>query len=219
MAARVQILVRGIVQGVGFRPFVFSQASSRSLRGRVLNNTSGVFIDVEGEASAIEQFVEQIRFNPPPRSIVDAVECSNCLPPVHYQDFSIVDSDSRGERFVPISADIATCQDCLLELFDPRNRRFRYPFINCTNCGPRFTIVENVPYDRDQTTMGEFTMCDQCRAEYQNPFDRRFHAEPIACNQCGPRLTLLDAQLLAVPYVDPLLEARRLLLAGAIVAI
>ena len=165
MATRVHIQVRGIVQGVGFRPFVFSQASQRSLRGRVLNNTNGVLIDVEGEPAAIQQLIEQIKLNPPPRSIVDAVECTNHLPPAHYETFRIIESDSASPRVVSISADIATCQDCLRELFDPVNRRYRYPFINCTNCGPRFTIVEGVPYDRAKTTMGEFPMCDECREE------------------------------------------------------
>lgn len=194
MATRVHIQVRGIVQGVGFRPFVFSQARRRALTGRVLNNTGGVLIDVEGEAAAIEQFVEEIKSNPPPRSVVEAVECTNHLPPANYGTFNIVESDSSGKRLVSISSDIATCQDCLRELFDPQDRRYRYPFINCTNCGPRFTIVEGVPYDRDKTTMREFSMCDDCREEYENPLDRRFHAEPIACHQCGPRLSLLDSK-------------------------
>src|SRR5262245_6637569 len=211
MAARMQILVRGIVQGVGFRPFIFSQAHSRSLRGTVLNNTSGVLIDVEGEASAINQFVEQIKLNPPPRSIVDAVECIDSLPPANYQDFSIVDSDSRGDLFVPVSADLATCDDCLKELFEPGNRRYLYPFINCTNCGPRFTITERVPYDRHQTTMRDFAMCDECRSEYENPLDRRFHAEPIACARCGPRLSLLDSNFQEVIVEEPIETARALL--------
>ncbi|HYV03441.1 MAG TPA: acylphosphatase, partial [Blastocatellia bacterium] len=223
MSARVQILVRGIVQGVGFRPFVFSQASRRSLKGRVLNNTSGVLIDVEGEAAAIEQFVEEIKWNPPPRSLVEAVECTTHLPPANYETFRIVESDRTGQAFVSISADIGTCQDCLRELFDPEDRRYRYPFINCTNCGPRFTIVEGVPYDRDKTTMREFTMCAACREEYENPLDRRFHAEPIACHQCGPRLSLLDstgnALTLDREAGDPVSRARALLMAGKIIAV
>jgi len=219
MSARVQILVRGIVQGVGFRPFIFSQAHSRSLKGKVFNNTSGVLIDVEGEAAAITQFVEQIKLNPPPRSIVDAVECIDSLPPANYQDFSIVDSDSHGELFVPVSADLATCDDCLKELLEPGNRRYLYPFINCTNCGPRFTITERVPYDRHQTTMRDFEMCDECRSEYENPFDRRFHAEPIACARCGPRLSLLDSNLEEVIVEEPIETARALLTQGKIIAV
>lgn len=190
---RVHITVRGIVQGVGFRPFVFSQAVRYSLKGRVLNNTTGVLIDVEGEPVAIEQFVEEIRLNPPPLAVVEVVELANHLPAANFESFEIVDSESTGERFVPISADIATCRDCLREMFDPADRRYLYPFINCTNCGPRFTIIEGVPYDRHQTTMREFAMCAACREEYEDPLDRRFHAEPIACHDCGPRLTLFDS--------------------------
>jgi hydrogenase maturation protein HypF len=193
METRSQILVRGIVQGVGFRPFVFSQANRRALRGKVLNNTIGVLIDVEGEAVAIEALVEDIFQSPPPRAVVDGIERTNHLPLANYESFQIVESDSSGEKSVSISADIATCQECLTEMLDPGNRRYRYPFINCTNCGPRFTIVEGVPYDRRKTTMREFSMCGPCRAEYQDPLDRRFHAEPIACRDCGPRLSLVDS--------------------------
>lgn len=224
MATRVQILVRGIVQGVGFRPYVFSLARRRALRGRVLNNTTGVLIDVEGEASTIEQFINDIRMNPPPLSVIESVEHRGDLDVANYSDFRIVESDAVGERFVPISADIATCEDCLREMFNPHDRRHRYPFINCTNCGPRFTIIEGVPYDRAQTTMRDFSMCDECRAEYENPLDRRFHAEPIACPRCGPRLILTDAEgreltLDAVNEKDAVSRARLLLSSGAIIAI
>ncbi len=190
---RVKILVRGIVQGVGFRPFVFLLATRRALKGRVLNNTTGVLIDVEGEGCAVEEFISEIISNPPPLSIVESIERSGDLDPAHYTDFRIIESASDGEKFTPIPADMATCTDCLSELFDPHNRRYRYPFINCTNCGPRFTIIEDIPYDREQTTMREFEMCDACRAEYENPLDRRFHAEPTACAACGPQLLLTDA--------------------------
>ena len=190
---RVQILVRGIVQGVGFRPFVFSQAVRRALKGRVLNNSTGVLIDVEGTPAAIGQFIDEIRLNPPTLSLVEQLERTDDLAPANYSDFRIVESASDGEKFVPISADIATCRDCLRELFDPRERRFRYPFINCTACGPRFTIIEDIPYDREKTTMRHFEMCAACRAEYENPLDRRFHAEPTACHRCGPRLFLTDS--------------------------
>ncbi len=218
--ARVQILVRGIVQGVGFRPFVFSQASRHSLKGRVLNNTSGVLIDVEGVPADIEHFVDQIKSNPPPRSVVEAVECSDRLPFAYYETFQIIESDPAGRRVVSISADIATCGDCLREMFDPNNRRHRYAFINCTNCGPRFTIVEGVPYDRGQTTMRAFTMCDECRDEYRNPLDRRFHAEPIACPWCGPQLSLVDSNEQPIAGAsDAVHQVQALLLAGKIVAI
>ncbi len=188
MDARVQILVRGIVQGVGFRPFVFSLARGRSLRGQVFNNTSGVLIDVEGESSTIEQFIRDLKSSPPVRSLIESVERSDDLDLANYIDFRIVESDSSGEKFLPISSDIATCDDCIKELFDRRDRRFRYPFINCTNCGPRFTIIEEIPYDRAGTTMRDFPMCAECRTEYENPLDRRFHAEPTACPGCGPRV-------------------------------
>ena len=189
MATRTQILVRGIVQGVGFRPYVFSLAKRRALRGQVFNNTTGVLIDVEGEPGIIECFVKDLTLNPPPLSLIESVERSDNLDPAHYRDFHIIESASHGETLTPISSDIATCEHCLKELFDPRNRRHRYPFINCTNCGPRFTIIEGIPYDRAQTTMRDFQMCAQCHAEYVDPHDRRFHAEPTACALCGARLT------------------------------
>jgi hydrogenase maturation protein HypF len=224
MDARVQILVRGIVQGVGFRPFIFSQARRRALKGRVLNNTTGVLIDIEGETSAIGQFIDELKASPPPLSVIESVECLNDLALANYADFRIVDSDAGGEKFVPLSADIATCQDCLEELFDPADGRYRYPFINCTNCGPRFTIIEDVPYDRDKTTMRDFAMCAACRAEYENPLDRRFHAEPTACPVCGPRLFLADQfgrEITVAPVnsEDAIGRVRALLIEGQIIAI
>ncbi len=194
MTKRVQILVKGIVQGVGFRPFVFLLARRNSLRGRVFNTTTGVLIDVEGDPCLIEQFIGEITSNPPPLSHIESIQCSEDLDLAHYVDFRIVESTSEGEKFIPISPDVATCDDCLSELFDPHDRRYRYPFINCTNCGPRFTIIEDVPYDRAQTTMRDFEMCAACQSEYENPLDRRFHAEPTACAACGPRLFLIDAK-------------------------
>lgn len=193
MVTRSEILVRGIVQGVGFRPFVYSQASRLALRGRVRNNPTGVLIEVEGNHGDIEQFISDLKSNPPPLSEIESVECSHHLAPADYADFVILESAHEGltgAALVPVSADVATCADCLKELFDPRDRRYRYPFINCTNCGPRFTIVEDIPYDRARTTMRDFEMCRECRAEYEDPLDRRFHAEPIACPACGPQLTL-----------------------------
>lgn len=222
MMTRTQILVRGIVQGVGFRPYVYSLARQRALRGQVYNNTTGVMIEVEGEARAIEQFVNDIRLNPPPLSQIESVECSQLLTPADYRDFRIVESAVTGAKFAPISADLATCADCLRELFDPGNMRYRYPFINCTNCGPRFTIIEGTPYDRGQTTMRDFAMCDACRAEYENPIDRRFHAEPTACPDCGPQLFLTDARgrkIAVAPHEDAINATRQLLLSGEIVAI
>ncbi len=224
MATRSQILVRGIVQGVGFRPFVYTQASRRALRGRVLNNTSGVFIELEGNRSDIEEFLTDLKSNPPPLSTIETIECNHDLKPVDYPDFLILDSAEDGERFVPIPVDIATCDDCLEELFNPRDRRYRYPFINCTNCGPRFTIIEDIPYDRARTTMHKFEMCAACRNEYENSQDRRFHAEPIACPACGPQLRLIATAAPGVGIRDHepqvLVNAtRELLLAGKIVAV
>ncbi|HWP44016.1 MAG TPA: carbamoyltransferase HypF, partial [Blastocatellia bacterium] len=222
MSARVQILVRGMVQGVGFRPFVFSLARRRSLRGRVLNNTAGVLIDVEGESSAIERFIADIRSSAPPLSSIESLERSGYLDPANYADFRIVESDGAGDKLVSISADIATCADCLEEMFDPEDRRYLYPFINCTSCGPRFTIIEDVPYDRAKTTMRDFRMCDECRNEYEDPLDRRFHAEPTACPACGPRVRLADSngsEIAPGPSEDAIRRARSLLLDGKIVAI
>ncbi len=210
--------MKGIVQGVGFRPFVYSRANGRSLNGRVLNNAVGVLIDLEGDPSDIDHFVRELESNPPPLSSIESIERLENLVPLDYLDFQIVESDHAGQKLVPISSDVATCNDCLRELFDARNRRYRYPFINCTNCGPRFTIVESIPYDRANTTMRAFEMCTACRDEYKNPLDRRFHAEPTACEVCGPRLRLLDKQGRAFSG-DALAMAIDLLRGGVILAI
>ena len=224
MTVRVQIFIRGIVQGVGFRPFVYAVATRESLRGAVLNTAEGVLIDVEGDALSIEKLIDEITTAPPPLARVESVRRGGPLPLAHHRGFRIVESADAGEKSVPVSADVATCVDCLREMRDPADRRYRYPFINCTNCGPRFTIVEATPYDRARTTMRDFEMCDVCRAEYEDPRDRRFHAEPIACWTCGPRLTLTDAFGRALPRVDGagtdvVWQARRLLSAGDIVAV
>ncbi|MDX6692806.1 MAG: hydrogenase maturation protein HypF [Blastocatellia bacterium] len=222
MPTRTQIIVRGIVQGVGFRPYIFSLARRRSLKGQVLNNTSGVLIDVEGEGYSIEDFIKELKLNSPPLSLIESVERNDNLDLAHYQDFRIVESSANGERFTPISADISTCADCLRELFTPADRRYRYPFINCVNCGPRFTIIEGIPYDRAQTTMRDFRMCAACRDEYSNPLDRRFHAEPTACPRCGPRLTLTNAEggeVMLDDGEDATARVRLLLSEGKIVSV
>ena len=222
MIARAQILVRGMVQGVGFRPYVFSLAQQRALKGKVWNNETGVLIDVEGDPRTIEQFADEIRLKPPPLSIVESVILCDLLAPVNFRDFQIAESETNGANSVAISADVATCRDCLSELFDPANRRFRYPFINCTNCGPRFTIIEGVPYDRARTTMRDFTMCGPCRAEYEDPTDRRFHAEPTACSACGPGLLLTRAQgdeVELAPHEDEIRYTRELIFDGSIIAV
>ena len=195
-------------------------------------------IEVEGDHGNIEEFIADLKTNAPPLSAIESVECNHHLAPAEYSDFVILESahDEHGEEFVPISADLSTCDDCLRELFDPADRRYQYPFINCTNCGPRFTIIEDIPYDRARTTMREFAMCGACRAEYEDPQNRRFHAEPIACHLCGPQLALVGADLRVRPKLvydkgqargsapattgpDTVGAARALLLDGAILAI
>ena len=184
---RYQILVRGIVQGVGFRPFVFREAVSRALAGYVLNTGSGVTIEIEGDEAACESFLLALSTSAPPLARVQQIEKTN-LPPTGERGFVIRESQS-GEKSALISPDIGICEDCRRELFTPTDRRYRYPFINCTNCGPRFSIIERVPYDRANTSMRLFPLCDPCRSEYENPLDRRFHAQPNACAVCGPALS------------------------------
>ncbi len=225
MLIRAQIQVKGIVQGVGFRPFVFALAAENSLKGRVLNNGNGVLVDVEGDDESIEQFINSIKTDPPPLSFIESVTRETISESADFQTFQILASETNGSKFVPISADMATCADCLRELFDEQNRRFRYPFINCTNCGPRFTIIENVPYDRAMTTMREFTMCAECLAEYENPLDRRFHAEPTCCAVCGPELFLVSNETEmrrngdAEKSENAIEQAKRLLENGKILAV
>ncbi|MGH7847366.1 MAG: carbamoyltransferase HypF [Candidatus Binatia bacterium] len=190
METRAQIRVRGIVQGVGFRPFVFRKAKERALKGHVLNNSTGVLIDVEGEPNAIEQLIDDLKSNPPPLSQIESIACTGDLPAANFPDFRILRSSVETEKSLPVSADAATCDACLQEMFDSQDRRHRYPLINCTHCGPRFTIIEAVPYDRARTTMRDFAMCSDCAAEYKDPRDRRFHAEPVACPSCGPQIFL-----------------------------
>ncbi|MFN2533332.1 MAG: carbamoyltransferase HypF, partial [Pyrinomonadaceae bacterium] len=221
MGTRVQIQLQGVVQGVGFRPFVFLMAQRRALRGQIRNNSAGVQIDLEGEPNAIEEFIADITSNPPPLSSIESIERRNDLAPVHFDAFQIVPSSVATDKRVSISPDIATCSDCLTELFDPADRRYRFPFINCTNCGPRFTIVEDVPYDRARTTMRSFEMCVECETEYKNPLDRRFHAEPIACVQCGPQLWLTNAagSQIETADTDVIGYTKLLLREGQIVAV
>jgi len=214
---RAQILIQGIVQGVGFRPFVYGLAKRWGLKGWVLNDERGVQIEVEGEEDALDGFLGGLR-SPPPLARVERIDLKY-LPPVGYADFEIRESLRGDYRRALISPDIATCEDCLRELFDPRDRRFRYPFINCTNCGPRFTIIKDVPYDREKTTMAPFQMCPQCLKEYHDPADRRFHAQPNACPLCGPRVRLLDGQGRELQVPDPIVGAISLLKEGAIVAV
>ena len=185
---RRAFLVKGIVQGVGFRPFVYGIARQHELGGFVLNDGEGVVIEVEGDEAALARFTQALVAEAPPLAQVDSVE-TRPLEPRGETEFRIEVSEARGSTAL-IPADVATCDDCLRELFDPADRRYRYPFINCTQCGPRFTIVTGVPYDRPLTTMAGFPLCTDCRLEYEDPANRRFHAEPIACPVCGPQVTL-----------------------------
>jgi len=185
--ARRRLVVRGIVQGVGFRPFVYGLAQRLGLAGFVLNDSDGVTIEIEGYAGALDAFEQALQAEAPPLARIDTITCTDAVPRGELA-FRIEHSRVHAERNTFISPDVATCSDCLNELFDPTDRRFGYPFINCTNCGPRFTIVLDVPYDRAQTTMRVFPLCQACRAEYDDPLNRRFHAQPNACPVCGPTL-------------------------------
>ena len=220
MAIRAQVVVRGIVQGVGFRPFVYRLAQEHQLSGWVLNSTQGVVIEVEGPRQRIDGFITGLKASPPPQAVIERVE-TNLLPPVGYSSF-IVEASREGDEFVLISPDICICADCLNELQNSQDRRWAYPFINCTNCGPRFTIISDIPYDRPKTTMSAFTMCPRCDDEYHNPADRRFHAQPNACPRCGPQLELAmnGARPAEAPLRrEPIEGVRRLLAEGAIVAV
>jgi hydrogenase maturation protein HypF len=193
---RRRLDIAGVVQGVGFRPFVHRVASEHGLSGFVRNTPAGVTIEAEGPSAALDAFSEELVAGAPPLARVAEVTTRG-LPVSRDDGFAIVASDvGAGAAVVP--ADSATCADCLRELFDPADRRYRHPFISCTHCGPRFTIVRGLPYDRARTTMGEFEMCGACRAEYEDPRDRRFHAEPIACHDCGPRLSMPLGEAIAV---------------------
>lgn len=185
---RLKIIIQGAVQGVGFRPFVYRLATELNLKGWVNNSASGVFIEVEGEQTRLQDFLARIPQEKPTISQINTLE-TTWLDPINYTNFEIRHSSS-GEKTAIVLPDLSTCSDCLQEIFDPNNRRYLYPFTNCTNCGPRYTIIEKLPYDRPHTTMKAFTMCERCQEEYENPLDRRFHAQPNACPICGPRLEL-----------------------------
>jgi hydrogenase maturation protein HypF len=214
---RACVHIEGIVQGVGFRPFVYNLARTHDLSGWVLNNEQGVTLEVEGESQHIERFLSGLS-RPPRLAAIEKTEISFHAP-VGYREFEIRESVPGSERLTLISPDIATCPECLGELLDPGDRRFRYPFTNCTNCGPRFTIIEDIPYDRRFTTMEAFEMCPRCSREYHDPGDRRFHAQPNACPECGPGLRLLSGTGKELPTADPLVEVIALLKEGKIAAI
>jgi hydrogenase maturation protein HypF len=214
---RMAIRVQGVVQGVGFRPFVYSLATSLGLAGLVGNDTDGVFAQVEGPETAVAEFLARLEREAPPLSRVDHVTATS-VPLTGAAGFEVAPSDPGGPRRVLVSPDAGTCADCLRELADPADRRFGYAFINCTNCGPRFTIVRDVPYDRALTTMASFEMCEQCAAEYRDPADRRFHAQPTCCPACGPRLVLAGPDG-GVRGGDPVATTADLLKSGQVLAI
>lgn len=216
---RLRLAIRGAVQGVGFRPFVYRLAKELSLTGWVNNSPQGVTIEIEASPDKLEQFRVRLESEKPPRAFIQSLEASY-LDPRGFNDFEIRESEQGGVKTAIVLPDIATCPDCLRDVFDPANRRYRYPFTNCTNCGPRFSIIEALPYDRANTTMRGFVMCDECAAEYHDPLNRRFHAQPNACPVCGPHLELWDQfGVVLLAKDDALRAAAETLRAGRIVAV
>ncbi len=214
----LRIRVSGIVQGVGFRPFVFNLAEKHQLKGFVKNTSHGVDIEIAGPAEALGSFLSNLQANPPPLARIDQLSTEDC-DPGNFQTFEIQTSQALPGDFLPVSPDMSICPDCQAELLDPTDRRFRYPFINCTNCGPRFTIIQDIPYDRPNTTMSGFEMCPACLSEYHNPRDRRFHAQPIACPTCGPQLSFVVNGNSTAHGNDALEEARTWIRQGKIIAV
>jgi hydrogenase maturation protein HypF len=219
MKQRVKIEIKGTVQGVGFRPFVYKLAERMDLKGYVRNTTAGVSIEVEGERNKLDEFMHSINYEKPSISLIMTLQ-STLLDCIGYDDFQIRDSQKNGEHSSWILPDIAICNECLSEMYDKTNRRYLYPFINCTNCGPRISIIESLPYDRPNTSMKDFHMCDECKREYEDPGDRRFHAQPIACPNCGPSIELWDRDGLSIKKnYDALIIAADKIREGKIIAL
>ena len=216
-ACRLSVTVTGRVQGVGFRPSIYRFASAAGLAGSVRNTRRGVVIEIEGTREALTAFASSLENDLPPLARIDTLEAER-IEPGGGDGFVIVESEEAGGASALYPVDTAVCSDCLSEMADPGDPRYRYPFINCTNCGPRFTIIEDLPYDRPLTTMKEFEMDSLCRGQYTDPADRRFHAEPISCPGCGPELSLIDADGRGIPG-DPIEETKKLLASGRILAI
>ena len=218
----VKIHITGIVQGVGFRPFVYGLANKFKLNGWVRNTSAGVDIEVDGEGEILDTFIKSLRNEAPPLSRIDDLDVT-FQPANGFHSFEIVHSETVEGAFQPISPDVSICPDCLDELLDPTDRRYRYPFINCTNCGPRFTIIKDIPYDRPKTTMASFAMCSDCEKEYKNPLDRRFHAQPVACPVCGPQVWLEEwkdgSMVKRAVRDDAIQQIHHLLIEGKIIAI
>ncbi|HZQ33168.1 MAG TPA: carbamoyltransferase HypF [Mycobacterium sp.] len=215
---RLRVCVRGVVQGVGFRPFVYTTAAALGLAGCVRNDSSGAIIEVEGDAERIDEFLRSLTDSPPPLAAIESI-ATEPIPVLGGTGFSIADTSRSGHGRTLASPDVAMCADCEAELRDPGDRRYRHPFINCTNCGPRFTIIGSLPYDRASTTMASFEMCDDCAREYSDPADRRFHAQPICCPACGPTLRYLTPGNDAAYRDDAVSAARTLLRAGGVLAV
>ncbi|HMD41557.1 MAG TPA: carbamoyltransferase HypF [Candidatus Acidoferrum sp.] len=215
---RKAVDITGIVQGVGFRPFVYRLANQCDLSGFIANTPAGVSIEVEGVPEKVDEFLLRLPQEIPPLAKVTAIR-SRDIDSLGERSFRIISTQLGQSANTLISPDIAVCEDCLQELFNPRDRRFRYPFINCTNCGPRFTIIRDIPYDRARTSMDGFRMCAACQAEYEDPGNRRFHAQPNACWDCGPQVQLLGAEGALIDIAEPIREAARLLQQGSIVAV
>ncbi len=215
---RIEVRIRGTVQGVGFRPFVYRLARELGATGWVWNDTEGVLLQVEGRPEALGEFLRRVRSEAPPLASVDSVE-TRSVPTTSEVGFRVLESPSAGPRRAIVPPDVATCADCLAEMWDPQDRRYRYPFLNCTNCGPRFSIIESLPYDRPRTSMKRFRMCPECAREYHDPSDRRFHAQPTACAACGPTVALESPEGSTLALGEPAIaEATRSLREGRILA-
>ncbi|MCI0350088.1 MAG: Sua5/YciO/YrdC/YwlC family protein, partial [Acidobacteriales bacterium] len=219
MVERRRLTVQGAVQGVGFRPFVYRLALELGLAGWVVNSPQGVVIEVEAAPDTLAQFAARLQSELPPYAAIHCLVVQSVAPIGEY-GFAIKHSHQNGAKTTLILPDLATCPDCLRDIDNPADRRYRYPFTNCTHCGPRFSIIRALPYDRGNTTMSDFVMCDECRAEYENPLDRRFHAQPNACPRCGPQLALWDAKGKTLnAYDDALRAAAAAIRQGYIVAL
>ncbi len=215
-----RIHITGIVQGVGFRPFVYGLAMRGKLNGWVRNTSAGVDIEVDGDVAVLEKFIQSLRDETPPLARIDSFDVVHCSSN-GFSSFEIIHSALVPGAFIPVSPDVSICDDCLDELFDPEDHRYLYPFINCTNCGPRFTIIQDIPYDRPNTTMAPFEMCPTCHTEYEDPLNRRFHAQPVACPVCGPKVWVEDPNSIHPENQvhDPIQLTQKLLLSGKILAI
>ena len=218
---RARLEITGTIQGVGFRPFIYRLATTQGLTGHVANTAAGVTIEIDGTAQEIEGFAQAISRDKPPLANIEEfhIARSAISPADISQNFQIVESIATGNRIGPVTPDSDVCDNCLAELFDPDDRRYLYPFINCTDCGPRFTLIEKTPYDRPLTAMKQFALCPRCQAEYTDPLDRRFHAQATCCPACGPAVTLTTPDRQTVAGSEPIRMAADLIQAGNIVAL